>query len=231
MKITITLHCPSCQGTSIKKNGKKSYGKQNYFCKNCQRQFIGDHALTYKGWHSELIHKILLMLVRGVGIRDIAEIEKISIKKVLSTLVNSNHVLKPKRNHYDSLEVDEFWTYVGNKKNRKWLIYAYHRASGEIVAFVWGKRNTKTAKLLRSKLSELGVSFDTVYSDGLEAFKVAFASDNHEAGKKNTVGIEGNNCRLRHRIRRAFRKTCCFSKKELNHEKAFTLAFFYIVSG
>ncbi|MDR0303851.1 MAG: IS1 family transposase, partial [Chitinispirillales bacterium] len=37
-----------------------------------------------------------------------------------------------------------------------------------------------------------------------------------------------NNCRLRHRIRRAFRKTCCFSKKFENHMKAFSLAFFYI---
>jgi IS1 family transposase/transposase-like protein len=231
MTIKITLYCPACQSTKIKKNGSKCYKKQNYLCKNCGRQFIGDHALTYKGWHSELIHKILLMLVRGVGIRDIAVIEKISIKKVLSTLVNSNHVLKPKQSHYDSLEVDEFWTYFGNKKNRKWLIYAYHRASGEIVAFVWGKRNLKTAKALRVRLSEPGITFDKVYSDKWESFCGAFASDNHETGKANTVGIEGNNCRLRHRIRRAFRKTCCFSKKMYYHLKMFNLAFFYINYG
>ncbi|MDR0714048.1 MAG: IS1 family transposase, partial [Bacteroidales bacterium] len=36
---------------------------------------------------------------------------------------------------------------------------------------------------------------------------------------------------LRHRIRRAFRKTCCFSKKLFNHFKAFNLAFFYINFG
>ena len=133
--------------------------KQNYFCKECRCQFIGDHALTYKGWHSELIQKVLLMLVRGFGIRDIAAVEKISVKKVLSTLVNSNHILKSKQTHYDNLEVDEFWTYVGNKKNRQWLIYAYHRGSGEIVAFVWGKRNLKTAKMLRAKMLTLGVTF------------------------------------------------------------------------
>ena len=231
MQITINLHCPDCQSANIKKNGKKISKKQNYFCKDCGRQFIGNHALTYKGWHSELIQKILLMLVHGIGIRDIAIVEKVSIKKVLSTLVNSNHILKPKQNHYDSLEVDEFWTYVGNKKNKKWLIYAYHRSSGEIVAFVWGKRNLKTAKRLRSELAALGVSFDTVFSDNWESFKGAFAADNHITGKENTVGIEGNNCRLRHRIRRAFRKTCCFSKKLFNHLKAFNLAFFYINFG
>jgi len=121
------------------KNGKKSYGKQNYLCKSCLRQFIGDYALSYKGWYSELIRKILLMLVRGIGIRNIVEIENISIKKILSTLVNSNRIIKPKQSHYD--------------------------------------------------------------------------------------------CRLRHRIRRAFRKTCCLSKKLYNHLKAFNLAFFYINYG
>jgi len=77
-----------------------------------------------------------MMLVRGIGIRDISEIEKISIKKVLSVLVSSNHTIKPRQSHYDSLEVDEFWTYVGKKANKVWLIYAYHRSTGEIVAFV-----------------------------------------------------------------------------------------------
>jgi hypothetical protein len=47
-------------------------------------------------------------------------------------LVNSNKIITPKQNHYDSLEVDELWTYVGNKKNKIWLIYAYHRETGGI---------------------------------------------------------------------------------------------------
>jgi len=171
------------------------------------------------------------MLVRGLGIRDIAEIEQISIKKVLSCLINSENLFKPKQKHYDALEVDEFWTYVGKKKNKIWLIYAYHRKSGEIVAWVWGKRNLKTARNLKKRLIELGVEFDTVYTDNWAAFTRAFEDDKHIIGKENTVGIEGNNCRLRHRIRRAFRKTCCFSKKLYNHFKAFELAFFYINFG
>jgi hypothetical protein len=56
-------------------------------------------CLTYKGCHAILIQKILLMFVRGTGIRDITEIEQISIKKVLSVLVRSNHKIKPKRQH------------------------------------------------------------------------------------------------------------------------------------
>lgn len=85
------------------------------------------------------------MLVRGIGIRDVAEIEQVSIKKVLSVLVHSNYIITSKQKHYDSLEVDEFWTYVGKRNNKVRLIYAYHQATGEIVDYIWGKRNYKTA--------------------------------------------------------------------------------------
>ena len=138
MKIKITLTCPRCSSSKVVKNGKKSCGNQNYLCQQCGRQFIGDHALSYKGCASTIGMMILKMLVRGVGIRDISEIASVSIKKVLSVLVNSNHIIKPKHLHYDQLEVDEFWTYVRKKEQKLWLIYAYHRETGEIVSYVWG---------------------------------------------------------------------------------------------
>ena len=62
------------------------------------------------------------MLVRGVGIRDIAEIENISISKVLSIVTKSQNIFIPKQRHYNELEADELWTYVGSKKRKVWLI-------------------------------------------------------------------------------------------------------------
>jgi IS1 family transposase len=171
------------------------------------------------------------MLARGNGIRDIAEIEGISSNKVLSVLVNTNYKVVPKQKHYTALEVDEFWTYVGNKENKVWLLYVYSKDTGEIICYVWGGRHLKTARKLKKKLSELGISYDTLYSDNWKSFLIAFAGCNHIIGKEHTVGIEGNNCRLRHRVRRAFRRSCCFSKKLINHLKAFELAFFYINYG
>ena len=213
MTIEITLKCPDCSGTNIVKNGKKSYQVQNYLCKDCRRQFIGDHALKYNGCHSELYHKIELMLVRNVGIRDIAEIENVSIYTVLSVLTKSDKRITPKQKYYDVLEVDEFWTYVGDKKTKVWLIYAYHRETGEIVAWEFGKRDYKTAKKLRAKITKLGLTFGTIATDNWDSFVKVFRCDNHTIGKEYTMGIEVNNCRLRHRIRRYVRKTFCFSKK------------------
>ena len=77
------------------------------------------------------------MLVWGVGIRDTAEIEGISMDKVLSVLSKPEHVITSKQSYYPCLEVDEFWTFVENKSKKARLIYACDRESGEIVCFVW----------------------------------------------------------------------------------------------
>jgi IS1 family transposase len=45
-----------------------------------------------------------------------------------------------RQEYYDCLEADEFWTYEGKKSAGLRLIYVCHKDSGEIVAFVWGKR-------------------------------------------------------------------------------------------
>src|SRR5699024_1170837 len=160
---------PDCHSPSFSIHGKKSYGKQNYQCKDCKRQFIGDHALTYNGCHSRIEDKIRLMTVRGCGIRDIAIIASVSIGKVLSTIGDTDSKITPKKRYYERLEVDEFWTYVYRKKRKVWLIYAYARATNEIVAYVWGKRDLKTANKLRARLKQLKVSYGSISMDNWDS--------------------------------------------------------------
>ena len=61
--------------------------------------------MTYKAYHSELENKIKKMLVRGLSVKDIAEIEKVSTNKILSVLVNFKQKHKPKQTVYDELEL------------------------------------------------------------------------------------------------------------------------------
>jgi IS1 family transposase/transposase-like protein len=231
MKKEITTGCPKCHSTRIVKNGKKRNGKQQYLCRDCGRQFISDSEKTYEGTLSIITTLILRMLVRGSGIRDISFVLQASITKVLKTLRTSKYKRTPQKMHYDKLEADEFWTYIRKKKNKLWLIYAYCRESGEIIAYAWGKRNLKTAEKLRRAIKRSGITYDEIAMDDWDSFKIAFNGDRKLVGKKHTKGIEGNNCTLRHRIRRAFRKSCCFSKKLFYHFKAFDLAFFFINYG
>ena len=105
------------------------------------------------------------MLVRGVGIRDISKIEEVSIGKVLTVLAKSSYSITPKKKHYDHIEVDEFWTYVQKKENKQWLIYAYDRETREIITYVWGKRDLRTAKKLRKQLKELYITYGSIATD------------------------------------------------------------------
>jgi len=171
------------------------------------------------------------MTARCCGIRDICSITGYSRGKIQAALKRSPHQTSPQRTHYQTLQVDEFWTFVGKKRNKVWLIYACNQVGGEMVAHVWGKRDLATVMQLKQRLKALGVTCDRIASANWAAFLKAFQDDEHQVGKQYTVDIERNNCRLRQRIRRAVRKTCCFSKKMLYHLKAFAIGFFYINYG
>lgn len=47
-------------------------------------------------------------------------------------------------------------------------------------------------------IKQLKVSYDSISMDNWDSFITAFKADNIQIGKQHTVGIEGNNCRLRH---------------------------------
>jgi transposase-like protein len=119
MKKTIDVNCPHCHSAAVTQNGKKSNGKQNYLCKDCVRQFIPDHERACKGTLSWVKDMIKIMLVRGVVIRDIGIILKISAGTALKVLKSTGYRIKPKQSHYDCLETGEFWTYGGKKENEQ----------------------------------------------------------------------------------------------------------------
>ena len=86
--------------------------------------------------------------------------------------------------------MDEFWTFVGNKKNKVWLIYAYDRHTGEIAAYVWGKRNLTTAKQLKAQLTNLGISFDKIACNDWDSFLTAFKHNIKQVGKRFTLALK-----------------------------------------
>ena len=124
-----------------------------------------------------------------------------------------------------------FGLLLATKRTRYDLIYAYDRDGGEIVAYAYGKRNIATVRELEARLNALKVTYGNIAMDKWQSFVEIFGSEKSNLGKKYTVGIEGNNCRLRHRIRQILRKICCFSKGFLYHFKTFDLAFHYINYG
>jgi len=166
------------------------------------------------------------MLLRNCGIRDIAVILRVCCKTVLGVLIRQGNLCRitPKKTHYQSVQVDEHWSYVGHKKKgKRWLIYAYAPETGEVLAHVIGKRDTATVKKLYQLLKNIKI--DEFCTDQWKAFAHVFKKENHRVGKDLTRHIEGVNNGLRAGNRRFVGKSTCFSKKDENHEAAIKIMF------
>lgn len=69
--------CPHCEHEGTKKNGHTHYGKQNYRCKKCGRQFvIGGQEWFITSSQKELIDKLLLERISLAGISRVLEISE-----------------------------------------------------------------------------------------------------------------------------------------------------------
>ena len=116
-----------------------------------------------------------------------------------------------------SVEMDEFWSYVGNKKNRRWTWYAIDRKSGILLAWQNGKRDNATCEKLLKKMEHFPIrSYST---DNWESYTSLLPKEKHFIGKANTWKIERKNLNFRTHLKRLCRKTICFSKSEEMHDK------------
>lgn len=215
MKSNKQVSCPRCYSCKVVKNGRKKTGIQNILCKICGLQF--QHEYVY--WGSNYRNKDLLkrMLLRGSGVRDCAIVLGISTSTVLRSILRMGKAaeIKPKRSSYHLVQIDEQWSYVGNKQKKVWLLYAICKQSGEILAANWGKRNKKGIRALLKKLQGVEVNF--YCTDHWQAFAEVLPKEKHIVGKKYTKKIEGINTWFRTRLRRLVRRTICFSKKLIYH--------------
>ena len=118
------------------------------------------------------------------------------------------------------LQCDEMWSFVGNKKNKKWIWLAIDFESREIVGLYVGARDKGGAQGLWDSLPPVYRQCAVSYTDFWDAYASVFPTQRHcavgkETGKTNR--IERFNCTMRQRISRLVRKTLSFSKKLENH--------------
>jgi insertion element IS1 protein InsB len=113
--------------------------------------------------------------------------------------------------------VDEQWSFVESKANRRWLWYAIEKRSGRVLAFVFGKRSDEAFLKLKALLSRVNIS--CYYSDDWGSYHRNLWEFEHRVGKSSTQDIERKNLDLRTRIKRLQRRTICFSKSEQIHDK------------
>jgi IS1 family transposase len=118
----------------------------------------------------------------------------------------------------DVLELDELWSYVGNKKNQVWIHLALCRRTRQIVAWMPGDHTSYVAAQLWGKVPQ-AYKRCLAYADGWAAYAGAVPPQQlHQQEKKGpTNHLERFNLTLRQRVGRLTRKTLSFSKCPLMH--------------
>ncbi len=116
----------------------------------------------------------------------------------------------------EEAEVDEMWSFVGKKKEQRWLWHAVDHRSGKVLAYVLGARKDEVFLQLKAILEPFGIR--RFHTDGWGAYTRHLDASVHHPGKRNTQKIERKHLTLRTRIKRLARKTICFSKSTQMHD-------------
>jgi len=116
----------------------------------------------------------------------------------------------------EEAELDEMWSYVGKKKNPRWLWHAIDHHTGKILAYVFGHRQDEVFMKLKDLLKPFNIT--RFYTDYLGTYDRHLPAEQRVAGKQNMQKIERKHLTLRTRIKRLARKTICFSKIEKMHD-------------
>ena len=216
--------CPSCGGNETVKNGSLTNGKPKYKCKVCGRQFVENPKKDrISDETKELTDQLLL---EKLPLAAIARVTGVS-EQWLPSYVNKKYEevkreveISKKSKGRLTIEGDEVWSYVGNKKNKQWIWWAIDQDTGEIVGMAIGDRSQATAEQLWKSLPGVYRQCAVSYTDFGEAYSNILPSCRHRAvGKETgqTNHIERFNCTLRQRVSRLVRKTLSFSQKLSNH--------------
>ena len=215
-EILIQVTCPHCEGSKVKKNGKKSNGNQNFYCHPCHKQFQLHYQ--YKGADPRNKRLVRSMTFNGSGIRDIQRVLGLSIVTILFILRTWFRTIREPlmEGHFKRVQIDEMWTFVKQRKaGKRWLWYAFDADSGQILAFHIGKRNDSACKALFKKLRHLQI--DSFRTDEWKSYKKHIPPEKHIIAKAKTTHIERRNRDFRTHLKRLCRETVCFSKKDDMH--------------
>jgi IS1 family transposase len=221
--------CPYCLCTKLRPKGWNSKRtKKRLKCDGCKRHLVcGGKSWFVSDSQIELVDALLLERLSLRGICRVVKISLCWLMKYMAGLYESqpdnlNYRIptNPQINlQLIDCELDEMWSFVHRKKNKKWIWIAQCRKTRQVVAFHVGDRSRDSAKELWKKIPSELRKRGYFYSDDWDAYKGIFPKERHKYSqiKKDTNHLERLNNTIRQRVSRLVRKTLSFSKKLENH--------------
>ena len=119
-----------------------------------------------------------------------------------------------------ALELDELWSFVLKRANKRWIWVALCRAARQVVAYAVGDGSHATCQKLWAAVPA-AYRRSHCFSDFWEAYQLVIPSEQHTAAGKEsglTAHVERWNLTLRQRLGRSVRKSLSFSKSDMMHE-------------
>ena len=102
---------------------------------------------------------------------------------------------------------EEIWSFVRHKKGQRWLWWVEDATTGQVLAFVFGRRTHATFRRLLAVLTTAGWPVERWFTEA------CLPAAQHQVGKGALQRLERKHLTLRTRLKRLARKTICFSKK------------------
>ncbi|WP_294680222.1 IS1 family transposase [uncultured Fluviicola sp.] len=201
------MNCHYCHETCIRKGKQKTV--QIYQCKSCLKYQRQDYK-----YRSKLIEdqQLIQLVKEGCGIRSIARVLTISNSTVLRRILKIGRSIKrsPTVSFGQTYQVDELFTYIGNKNNRVCVAYSLNAKTKEVIDLVVGRRNKTNLKRIISTL--LLSDAKQITTDKLNIYKELIPVRIHSTKNRGINHIERQNLNLRTHIKRLNRRTICYSK-------------------
>jgi len=222
IQVIITFRCRVCGSPNIVKNGTNRCGNQQYHCKDCDAYRVLEPKSGYTEDEKATIMRAYKERASMRGLERIFFVARQTIARwiraIVRSLPNLKETLLPAQPD-DVLELDELWSFVLKKSEKRWLWTAMCRRTRQIVAFVIGDRSEQTCRRLWNKIPAAYKRCLT-FSDFWEAYQKVFPKKTHRCVDKKsgeTAHLERWYNTLRQRLARLVRKTLSFSKSDAYH--------------
>lgn len=197
--------CKFCHSTNIIRYGKKN-GKQNYFCKDCKRNFVNNIDFENMKYNPKIIALTLDLYFRGLSLRKISqhlkefydlEITHMSIynwiEKYIGIMNEYVNTIQPDIGevwHTDEMMVNisGTWEYLWNVMDE--------RTRFQLASVVSTERRVRDARVVfqRAKKNCGGRKPKYIVTDGLRSYKRAvkkeFVTNTDETEHLYNVGIQ-----------------------------------------
>ena len=144
----VTYECPECGSLDLVKNGHDYKGSQKFRCKTCNRYGT---LQAQKGSSDQRQADVKRAVLERSSLRGLGRIFAMSRQTISRWLQSGVHQVPAIAESLlpaevdDVLELDELWSFVGNKTQKRWVWLALCRRTRQVVAYWIGDRSEYSA--------------------------------------------------------------------------------------